>query len=839
MKPPSMTSLDGAWEFRRRGTAKWLPATVPGSNFTDLQRLGLIPDPKVADNELKVQWVVESGWEYRKFFDAGERIRGRDRVVLALDGLDTIAEILLNGRRISRVDNMFRSWRIDVKRLLHPGRNELLVRFDSPVSRASWKKRQPWVVWPGDMSLPGGPFVRKAPCHYGWDWGPKLPPSGIWRAVRLESRDGARITEVHPRQDHGEKGVRLRVRVGVERWRKGVLWAVVFLTAPCGKVRKAVVPVRGGSAVAEFHLDSPAVWWPNGYGEQPLYRVDTALRDGAGAVVDSDTRRIGIRRLKLERRKDRWGESFTFVVNGVPIFAKGANWIPADSFPERVGVKDYRHLLESAQSAHMNMLRVWGGGFYENDIFYDLCDELGLLVWQDFMFACSQYPGDKKFLENVGGEAVENIRRLRHRPSLALWCGNNEMESGMTEWGWKPPAGSKQAYNALFYRLLPSCVAREDPDTAYWPSSPSSGDRSIKSSAETHGDVHDWSVWHGRKPFTVYREHIPRFASEFGFQSLPEPATLNPYLPKGERNMSSYLMDHRQRSGTGNETITHFLSANFRMPTDFSSLCYSTQLLQAEAMRYGIEHWRRNRARVSGAIYWQLDDCWPCPSWSSIDYDGRWKALHYLARRFFAPVLLSACEEGTRVRRAKGGRDLAPFWRVRLHVTNDTTSPFRGKLAWSLVTMEGRKLAGGSRAVVGRALADTMVGNLDLTKQVSSAGTRRVAVVFSLRDTKGGRVSGGVVYFGPSKHLELSDPRIALVVRARKGRWEVAVRAKSLARFIELTAGANPRIWEDNYFDLAAGELRVVTCPRLPDEGATAFKRRLRVRSLRDAGGLR
>jgi beta-mannosidase len=824
MPMQNILNLAGAWEFRRVGTAKWMRATVPGSNFSDLQKLGAIPDPKVADNELKVQWVVESAWEYRKTFNAGPGLLARDRVVLALDGLDTIAEILLNGRKVSRVDNMFRSWRFDVKGILRAGRNELLVRFDSPTSRAGWKKRQPGVSWPGDMSLPGGPFVRKAPCHYGWDWGPKLPPSGIWRGVRVEGRDGARITEVHPRQVHGKRGVSLRVRVAVESWRQGPLWAVVFLTAPCGRVRKAVVPVKGGSGVAVFRIGSPALWWPNGYGEQHLYRLDTSLRDGTGAVADSDTRRIGIRRLELVRKKDRWGESFTFVVNGVPIFAKGANWIPADSFPERVSSNRYRHLLESARDAHMNMVRVWGGGFYENDIFYDLCDELGLLVWQDFMFACSQYPGDKKFIENVRDEAVENIRRLRHRPSLALWCGNNEMESGMAEWWGKPLASSRRAYEDLFHRLLPACVAGGDPDTAYWPSSPSSGNRAIKPGAETHGDVHDWSVWHGRKPFTVYREHIPRFASEFGFQSLPEPATLNPYLPRGERNMSSYLMDHRQRSGAGNEIITHFLSANFRMPADFPSLCYSTQLLQAEAMRYGIEHWRRNRARVSGAIYWQLDDCWPCPSWSSIDYDGRWKALHYLAKRFFAPVLLSACEEGSR---------------VRLHVTNDTASQFRGRMSWALVEMGGRRLAGGVKPVSARALSDTQVADLHLDGQIAAAGARRVAVVFSLHDAKNRRVSGGAVFFAPSKHLELANPRISVRVKARGGRWEVAARAESLARFVEFRAGGAPRVWDDNYFDLPAGAGRTVSCPCLPGEDLASFRRRLRVRSLWNAGGLR
>ena len=819
-----MLNLSGSWEFRGVGTTAWMPAVVPGSNFTDLLRAGKIPDPFVGDNEGKMRWVIESSWEYRKRFKVSPGMLSRDSAVLVLDGLDTIAEIRLNGRLLAKTDNMFVQWRIDVRHFLRNGNNELVIIFSPPCSRAGLKRKQPHVSWPSEFSEPGGPFVRKAPCQYGWDWGPRLPVSGVWRPVRLECRNTARITQVHSRQEHGRGGVRLNVSVEVERWRKGPLSIVMTLTAPCGKVRQETAVINGKSAAAEFNIPSPAVWWPNGYGKQHLYHLETSLLGEEGECLDKDSKKLGIRRLELSRKKDRWGESFTFVVNGIPVFAKGANWIPADSFPERVDEERYRHLLSGARDANMNMLRVWGGGFYENDIFYELCDEMDLLVWQDFMFACSQYPGDRAFIENVRHEAVDNIRRLRHHPSIALWCGNNEMEAGMTEWNWSPPPESRKAYKKLFHQVLPECVRREDPDTAYWPSSPSSGNPRLKASAESHGDAHDWSVWHGRKPFTVYREHLPRFVSEFGFQSLPDPATFSSGIPAGERNMSSYLMDHRQRCVSGNEIITHFLSANFRMPSDFSSLSYTSQLLQAEAMRYGIEHWRRNRARVSGTIYWQLNDCWPCPSWSSVDYHGRWKALHYFAKRFYSPVLLSACEEGTR---------------VRLHVTNDTASPFRGKMSWKLVMMGGRKLAGGAMRIVGRALADTPVADLDLAAHVSRAGARRAAVIFLLQDDKGRKVSGGTVFFVPSKHLELANPRIAVSIRLLRNRWEVALKAESLARFVEIAAGGRPRIWDDNYFDLVAGERRSVSCCRLPGENLATFRSKLVVRSLWNAGVVR
>ncbi len=815
--------LDGRWEFRKVGDREWLPARVPGSNFTDLMRAGRIPDPFVGDNESKVRWVCEAAWEYRRSFRVDRALLAHDRVFLEFDGLDTIAEVRLNGKRIARVDNMFVPWRFEVKRLLREGENEVRVRFGSPVSRISWKRRHPYVSWPGDMSLGGGPFVRKAPCQYGWDWGPRVPPSGIWRSVRMTGRDGGRIAEIHPRQEHSDGRVLVRVRTEVERWNRLSLAVRVSLSGPGGFRKASVSPLAPGktSAMAEFAVNSPRLWWPNGYGKQPLYTLKVELLSGEGVVLDREARRMGLRTVELRRRPDRWGESFYFHVNGVPVFAKGANWIPADSFPERVTPEGYRRLLGSAAAAHMNMVRVWGGGFYENEVFYDLCDELGLLVWQDFMFACSVYPtGDRAFQANFRREAVENIRRLRHRPCLALWCGNNEMESGQVDWGWRNDPPNRRRYFNFFNVMLPAIVRKEAPDTAYWPSSPASGFRMRNPSDETRGDVHGWWVWHGRVPFTEYRKHTPRFMSEFGFQSLPDPETMGAAIPPSERNMTSYIMDFRQRSGVGNAIILHYIAETFRMPSAFAGMRYVTQLLQAEAMRFGIEHWRRNRARTGGTIYWQLNDCWQGPTWSSIDYAGRWKALHYFARRFYAPVLLSACDEPGR---------------VRLHVTNDTARPFRGAVEWRIETVEGKRLAGGRRAVRANPLADTLAADLRLERVAGGADRRRAVLVHRLRDGAGREVSGGIVPLTPTKHMALEEPELSVRVRPRGRLWAVTVGAKKLARFVELRVRGTPRVWSDNWFDLAAGASRTVTVPRLLGEAAAAFRGRMGCVSLIDS----
>jgi beta-mannosidase len=576
----------------------------------------------------------------------------------------------------------------------------------------------------------------------------------------------------------------------------------------------------GGSFVLQIPIPEPALCWPNGLGGQPRYAVRVDLL-ADGRPIEHRSYRVGLRRLRLRRRRDRFGESFYFEVNGVPLFAKGANWVPADSFPSRVGEGRYRDLVGAAAWAGMNMLRVWGGGFYEDEAFYEACDERGILVWQDFMFACGTYPGDRAFERNVEAEARENVRRIRHRPCLALWCGNNEMEWGWHSWGWarRPRAAQERAaYVRMFHEILPRVVAEEDPDTPYWPSSPSSDTPFRDPNGEARGNGHDWAIWHGLQPFTAYRKHHFRFMSEFGFQALPAHATVRAFAAPGERNLTSHVVECHQKNAGANGRILQYLADTFLLPKDFRELCLVSQLLQAEAVRYGVEHWRRQRngERCMGALYWQLDDCWPVASWSSIDYFQRWKALHYAARRFNAPVLLSVCEEAER-------------GTATLHVTNDLPHPVSGELRWSLETLDGSVLERGRERVRAPGCRSTEVAALDASRHLPDAAARRTTVLVSEwhegRRLRARQVTG----FVPPKHQPLRDPGLRVEV-ARDGRSVRLTAARGLARFVWLEGPKEQVRFSDNGFDLPKGRsarLRILS-------GGPLRRRDLYVRSLFD-----
>ncbi len=795
-------SLNGAWSFRQTGTTDWLPAQVPGGVHTDLLALGKIPDPFVADYEKQVQWVAEADWEYRLAFSADQQVSANSRQFLVCDGLDTLAEVTLNGKMLGHTDNMYRQWSWDVKGILKPGENELHILFRSPVAYVRARQAVKPMVGGGD--LPGGPHLRKAPCQWGWDWGPKLPPIGVWKDIRLESYTQARFANVHIRQHHQAGKVSISARAELERWSAndqaaGPLFVAAALTAPDGAQVKSISGFTRGAALCSIQVDNPQLWWPNGYGPQPLYTLELILQSET-AVLDECLYQIGLRTLELRQAPDQWGESFTFVVNDVPVFAKGADWIPADSFPTRLTGAHLEGLIRSAVDANMNMLRVWGGGLYEDERFYDLCDRFGVMVWQDFTFACGIYPDDEVFAANVRQEAVENVRRLRHRASLALWCGNNEMEQGWAEWGWNRPADAvnqslKAGYDRLFHHLLPEVVAAEDPDHAYWPSSASSGIPFAQPNGDQRGDMHYWEVWHGRKPFTAYRTQFPRFMSEFGFQALPPYKTIQTYAAPQDQNMTSYIMEHHQRSGAGNGLMIGQMTETFRMPKDFASLVYLSMVLQAEGIRYGVEHWRRNRNRVSGTLIWQLNDCWPVASWSSLDYFGRWKALHYAARRFYAPVLLSVEDTGAL---------------MGVHVTSDLTQPWKGKLIWRLESLAGSPIASGEKAFTAAPLADTPVAALDFSAQISDANCRSSVFVAELwqEDRLVARTVNG---FAPNKHLELAPAQISSSLSVQDGLLTIQLRGASLARFVELSLEGADVVFSDNYFDLPANQTVEIT----------------------------
>ena len=818
------SSAQVVWQFRQSGKPDWQPASVPGGVHTDLMALGLIADPFVADNENKVQWVAQSDWEYRGTFQVSAETARMPHLFLVADGLDTLAEVSLNGKDLGKTENMFRTYRWDVAGVVHAGANELRITFRSAVNFCLKRNAEKPLTPKTGMSLEGGVFVRKAPCHFGWDWGPKLPPVGVWRDLRLEGYERARLEDVHVRQQHGKKGVTVSARVAADVWQADGLRVEMVETSPNGKKGFTVeADLVGGAADLSVLVRKPELWWPNGYGSQPLYTVTVRLMSGE-QTLDEKTYRVGLRTVELRREPDQWGESFTFVVNGVPVFMKGSDWIPADSFPTRMTAELYEHLIRSAAESHQNMLRIWGGGFYEDERFYDLCDRYGILLWHDFMFACYIYPHDEAdFIENLRVEVIQNVRRLRHRACVALWCGNNEMEQGWADWGWTNPNDplkvlERQAYEKYFYHTLPEWVAGLDPDRAYWPSSASSNQPFVSPNSEARGDMHYWDVWHGRKPFTAYRSTYPRFMSEFGFQSLPPIETIRTYAEPKDWNMTSFIMEHHQRSGSGNGLMIGQMTDSFRMPKDFPALSYLSMVLQAEGIRYGVEHWRRNKQRVSGTLIWQLNDCWPVASWASIDYYGRWKALHYAAKRFYAPVLLSVEDSGTR---------------MEVHVTSDLTAPWAGQVRWELQMLDGEVLQRGEAPVALEALASAKICSLDFADAVMRQADRRREVVFVAELLRDGAVlATSVTPFAPNKHLELTSPGLSVEVRKEGRQLVIAASAQTLARFVELKFEGVDVVFSDNYFDIPAGKTVEVTCSIPAGWTMARLKKALRVQSL-------
>jgi beta-mannosidase len=819
-------SLTGAWQFRQVGTDEWLPATVPGGAHTDLLALGRIPDPFVGDNERRVQWVAEADWEYRYQFAVAPELLRQPHIWLVCDGLDTLATVSLNGRELGRAANMFRQYRWDVKSLLRAESNELRIDFESVVRHVAQK--QAVRSLPGvSQAIPGGPHVRKAPCQYGWDWGPQLPPVGIWKEIRLEAFS-ARLANVHLRQFHANGEVEVEVEAEIETFGAGAgpLALVVTITAPDGRAMTAEAPVADSRVSLTIPITNPQLWWPNGYGAQPLYEVSVAVKaESSASPLASAFYRIGLRTIELRQEPDEWGRSFTFVVNGVPIFAKGSNWIPADSFPTRLTEAALESLIRSAAETRQNMLRVWGGGFYEDERFYDLCDRYGILVWQDFIFSCSIYPlDDPDFLENVRVEILENIRRLRHRASLALWCGNNEMEWGWVDWHWDRPElqDLKAAYDRFFHHTLPEWCAAEDPDTAYWPSSPSSGIPFEDPNGQRQGDAHYWDVWHKRKPFTAYRDQYPRFMSEFGFQSLPPLQTIRTYAAEPDWNMTSYIMEQHQKNAGGNALRVGQMLDTFRLPKDFESLVYLSMVLQAEGIRYGVEHWRRHTQRVSGTLYWQLNDCWPVASWSSLDYFGCWKALHYAARRFYAPVLLSI-------------EDAPPCQSI--YLSNDLTEAWQGSVHWALTTLDGKMLASGEKAVRVEPLGVTAVETLDFSGFLDDDIRRELVFVAELWQGDR-RLAVQTAFFVPTKHLSLVDPQIRADVTLKEGLLTIELSACSLARLVECSLTGAPTeggvIFSDNYFDLPAQQVVRVSTPLPAGWDLATAQAALKIRSVYD-----
>jgi beta-mannosidase len=608
--------LDAGWRFRQVGTEVWRRATVPGTVQTDLLADSLIPDPFYRDDEAKLQWIGLRDWEYARSFEVPTRMLRQEHLLLVFHGLDTYADVRLNGRPVLRADNMFRTWTVDVTGRLRAGENRLDVRFRSPIPiEDSSAAAFPYKLPAGNDPHATRIFTRKAGYHYGWDWGPRFVTEGIWRPVRLVAWSRLRLDDAYIEQRE-LTDARARFRAHVTVAADTTLTGTLTVASPEGAFRAVTQEVRlvpGMRDVAlDFTIPNPRRWWPNGLGPHPLYTIAIALE--AGGVRDTLSRRIGLRTLELVQRPDAYGTSFTFRVNGVPVFMKGANYIPQDNFTPRVDSARYAALFRDAVDSHMNMLRVWGGGIYERDLFYRMADENGILLWQEFMFANGMYPVTPAFLANVRVEAEQQVRRLRNHPSLALWCGNNEIHEGWDNWGWQKDMGYSPAdsaavwagYVALFQQLLPSVVDSLDPGVSYWETSPSMGWG--HPGAMSQGDSHYWGVWGGEQPFDTFRQKLPRFMSEFGFQAYPSMRTIAQFTLPGDRALGTPVMKAHQKNIQGDSTIERYMRRWFAAPKDFASFVYLSQVLQAEGMKVAFEAERSAMPRTMGSLYWQLDD---------------------------------------------------------------------------------------------------------------------------------------------------------------------------------------------------------------------------------------
>ncbi|MGC9450789.1 MAG: beta-mannosidase [Oceanipulchritudo sp.] len=830
--PLISTDLGGSWQLRDSMSEHSLPATVPGCVHTDLLAAGKIPDPWYRDNEKDIHWVAHRDWIYEREFEVDAELLSRRHVLLRFEGLDTFCTVELNGSVVLEADNMHRTWEVGIKDKLRQGDNVLRLTFHSPLpymkQRDSERRLPGWNVF--HESFYGKSYVRKMACAFGWDWGLMAPTAGIWRSVRLLGFD-ARIEGVKISQRR--KDAKIYLGLSADVFGKGELrFNLLFDGKVVGK---------SDGYPGEIVVEKPRLWWPNGMGEQPLYELVTELVRADGTVLDTDRRRIGLRTCELVREKDAFGESFKFRVNGRDVFMKGGNWIPCDVFPSRISDATYRHLLDSCAQSNMNMIRVWGGGIYEDDRFYDLCDELGILVWQDFMFACSTYPSfDDNFMRSVEAEARDNVRRLRHRACLALWCGNNEIEQGLVRFDineWTDYAMPPKDYLALFDELLPKVVDEEDGVTPYWPSSghtPGQGRHNCWD--PTAGDAHSWSVWFGGQSIESQRTWVFRFMSEFGFQSYPELRTVESYTAPDERNLVNWVADYHQRSSNGNQVILKYALDWFREARCFGSSLVISQLIQAICVQYAAEHARRIQGRMDGLLYWQINDLWPGATWSSVDVYGRWKALQYFARRFFAPVLVSLLENH------KDGT-------VAIHVSNHRAEACAVTVKWWVTDCAGKILRKGSTPATVASQCNREVAAIDCQDLREAGGTARLPLeirgneaipmaadrdilVWAIAEENGVELSRNLAFFAKPKYWKLEVPEIEAEVSEEDGHFVVELRPGKCAPWTRLSLPDGDARFSDNYLHLAPHLPARVIVEDTTIENLDDFRGKLRITPL-------
>ena len=806
---PRRLNLGGNWQVSQAGKNDWLAATVPGCVHTDLLAAGKIPDPFYRENEKVVQWVGESDWVYKRAFDVPEAVLENDRVLLRCEGLDTLATVKINGREAGRADNMFRLWEFDVKPFLQSGSNRIEVSFESPFAYFKQKESdQAPAKW-----IKGRAWVRKEPCSFDWDWGPDLPSCGIWKNITLETFNEARIADLLVQQKlDGKHKATLDVEVEMEMVGDSTkpFQAEVTVFDQGKAVARKIFSVAEGYGCGQVEIKNPKLWWPAGMGQQPLYEVRLELLNADGKPVDAKSKRIGLRELKIVLPQ---GDSpLHFEVNGIPFFSKGANWIPCDSFTSRITPEILRRYVADAAAVNINTLRFWGGGYYEDDVLFDACDEIGICVWLDFKFACAAYPAfESEFMENVRREARDNLRRLRHHPCIAVWCGNNEIS--LSWWKgptWGPNRMSTADYDELFKNLLAGEVRRHAPQANYVSGSPDCG------------DTHYWEVWHGPKTFEAYRTQSG-FMSEFGYQSFPELKTIKSFTNEDDRkSVTSEVMNWHQRSGgsNGNQKMVDMIYHYFNPPKDFDATLWLSQILQGMGIKIGAEYWRQTMPKSMGCVYWQYNDIWPGMSWSSVDYFGRWKALHYLARKFYSPILVSGLEnskEGT----------------IELFVTSDEMESHRGKLRWNVTDLAGKTLSHDSMSVNIPARKSNKVKTLNLQGEIKKQGANGL-LTWLMLEMDGKTVSENLVLLALPKELKLLDPKLAASMKESGNGFLVTIKSETPGLWVSLGLKNADAKYADNFIHLMPDAPQTILVEPKQPMSRKAFLSELQVRSLYD-----
>ena len=798
-------SLNGAWEAAQAGKNDWIPARVPGCIHTDLLAAGKISDPFYRDNEKSVQWIGETDWIFRRRFDADNALLSHAGVILRCEGLDTLATIRINDQELGKADNMFRTWEFDAKPFLRVGDNRIEILISSPAKfvEALEKKRGE------NRGVTGRAWLRKQPCQFGWDWAPTLITSGIWRNISLVAVDQARLDDVLILQDHSTRNrVALTVKVSAQSVvpTPPRLHARLAVLQDGKLIREKTIELAGGKGEGELLVKNPKLWWPNGMGEQPLYHVRVDLLAADGRALDTCTQRIGLRTLELvDQTKDH---PLHFAVNGVAFFAKGANWIPSDAFNNRVTPERLRQYVADAAAVNMNMLRFWGGGYYEEDALFDACDEMGLCVWTDFKFACASYPAfDANFMENVRHEACDNLKRLRHHPCIAVWCGNNEI-SLLVKDDWSLVSMGRDGYDGLFKKLLAEEVKACAPQTSYVSGSPDCG------------DVHYWDVWWGARTFEAYRE-LSGFMSEFGYQSYPEPRTVGSYTQAEDRTSTmSDIMKWHQRCPLGNDRIRNMTGNYFRAGKDFDSTLWISQLVQAYGIKLGAEYWRQRMPQSMGCLFWQYNDCWPVASWASVDYYGRWKTLHFAARHFYAPLMVSGLENET-------------AGTVAIYLTSDLQISRHGQVEWRVTDLQGTLLDEGALAAEIAPRKSWVAQTLDLNSLAQQHGKKNLLIWLKL-NLDGREVSRNLVTFARPKDIDLADPKLKTEISETTNGFRVKLSAGKPALWAWLSLADADARYSDNFIHLEANvpaEIEVAPQTRMT---RAEFEQKLTARSLFD-----